>query len=146
MTILVRQAQLHDLSQLASLFNEYRVFYRQDPDITIASAFIQQRLQQQDSTILVAELQGNLCGFVQLYPIFSSVQAQKSMLLNDLFVDHDSRRIGAGRALMNAAKAYADEHQACWIMLQTQRANSQAQALYESLGYQRDNDCYYYYL
>ncbi len=34
----------------------------------------------------------------------------------------------------------------CWIMLQTHISNTKAQGLYESLGYQRDEECYYYYL
>lgn len=95
---------------------------------------------------MVRNDQEKTVGFVQLYPIFSSVSAKHSLLLNDLFVDQSARRISAGKELMNAAKEFADEIDACWLMLQTYKTNSNAQKLYESLGYQRDEDCYYYYL
>lgn len=140
------QATINDKEALAILFDGYRLFYQQTSNITVAKQFIQDRLNQQDSTIFVAKSADEMIGFVQLYPIFSSVNAKKSLLLNDLFVASHARKLGAGKALMNQAKAYADEQSACWLMLQTEKTNRQAQKLYESLGYKRDQDCYYYYL
>lgn len=140
------QATIKDNEALANLFDSYRVFYKQTSDITVAKQFVNDRLNHRDSTIFIAKDADEIVGFVQLYPIFSSVNAKKSLLLNDLFVASHARKIGAGRALMNQAKTYADKQGACWLMLQTEKTNSQAQKLYESLGYKRDQDCYYYYL
>lgn len=140
------QATIKDNEALANLFDSYRVFYKQASDITVAKQFVNDRLNHRDSTIFIAKDADEIVGFVQLYPIFSSVNAKKSLLLNDLFVASHARKIGAGRALMNQAKTYADKQGACWLMLQTEKTNSQAQKLYESLGYKRDQDCYYYYL
>ncbi len=139
-------ASTQHIESLAELFDGYRVYYKQPSNFALAREFIRERLEQQDSTIFVAQNGDDLIGFVQLYPIFSSVNAKKSLLLNDLFVSPKARRAGAGKALMNSAKNYADMQGACWLMLQTEKTNTQAQALYESLGYQRDQDCYYYYL
>ena len=143
----IRSATFDDLASLAQLFDGYRVYYQQTSDMLVATRFIAQRLTQQDSTIFVAqEDEGPLLGFVQLYPIFSSVKAQKSLLLNDLFVTPSAREAGVARALMQKAKRYAKKQQACWLMLQTEHSNQKAQALYESLGYKKDQDSYYYYL
>ena len=46
-----------------------------------------------------------------------------------------------GKALVNVAKDYGKETQAGWLMLQTQISNNRAQGLYESLSYQRDEEC-----
>ena len=140
-------ATLSDIDELAVLFDGYRVFYDQHSDIPLAKTFLSERIKKQQSRIFLArDAQQKAIGFVQLYPIFSSVSAKQSLLLNDLFVDESARGIGAGKALMNAAKDYGNETQACWIMLQTHISNKKSQGLYESLGYQRDEECYYYYL
>lgn len=143
----IHSAELNDIDELAVLFDGYRVFYDQPSDLALAKSFLNERIEKQQSIIFLARNdQQKAVGFVQLYPIFSSVSAKQSLLLNDLFVDESARGTGAGKALMNAAKDYANETQACWIMLQTHISNKKAQGLYESLGYQRDEECYYYYL
>lgn len=143
----IHSAELNDIDELAVLFDGYRVFYDQPSDLALAKSFLNERIEKQQSIIFLARNdQQKAVGFVQLYPIFSSVSAKQSLLLNDLFVDESARGTGAGKALMNAAKDYAKETQACWIMLQTHISNKTAQGLYESLGYQRDEECYYYYL
>lgn len=143
----IRPATRQDLNNLAELFDGYRVFYDQPSDIPLAKTFLLERMTNQESTIFVADDEvGSLIGFVQLYPIFSSVSAKRSLLLNDLFVTAKARGTGAGKALMEEAKRFADQQGACWIMLQTHISNTTAQGLYESLGYQRDQECYYYYL
>ena len=146
MTVSVRKATIDDLKQLSVLFDGYRIYYKQPSDIPKAEAFMLQRLTRGDSTIFVAHDGNTLLGFTQLYPIFSSVNARASLLLNDLFVSSDARRMGVARALMNHATDFAKGQDACWLMLQTERINEKAQGLYESLGYKRDEDCYYYYL
>lgn len=144
--MLYRPAKMADIDALAVLFDGYRVFYQQASDLRVARDFILQRIQNGDSTILVAENEtGELLGFVQLYPIFSSVSARSSLLLNDLFVSSIARRLGVGKGLMQAANNFGQSQGVCWIMLQTEKTNLSAQGLYESLGYQRDNDCFYYY-
>ena len=57
--------------------------------------------------ILCAVDGGKIVGFAQLYPSFSSVSLRPIRILNDLFVDPDHRRSGAGRALLDAARDHA---------------------------------------
>jgi ribosomal protein S18 acetylase RimI-like enzyme len=54
-------------------------------------------------------------------------------------VDPEVRRAGVGRALMLAAQAFGRGAGAVRLDLTTARTNARAQALYESLGWQRDD-------
>jgi ribosomal protein S18 acetylase RimI-like enzyme len=134
----LRLATLDDLDQLAPLFDAYRRFYEQPGDIARASAFLHERLERGESTILVAEDAGQLQGFCQLYPAWCSVAAARVFILSDLFVDPDVRRGGIGRALMRAAREFGRRAGAARLDLQTAHANTRAQALYESEGWTLD--------
>jgi ribosomal protein S18 acetylase RimI-like enzyme len=85
-----------------------------------------------------------LIGFCQIYPSFCSVAAAKIGVLYDLFVDNSARKTGAGRALMLAAHEYAATNGMARLDLSTAKDNLTAQALYESLGWQRDEIFYAY--
>ncbi|MGR4069548.1 GNAT family N-acetyltransferase [Billgrantia sp. C5P2] len=141
----VRHASLDDLGPLSELLDGYRQFYRQAPDLEGARRFLQARLEGGDSHILVHEGPGGeLQGFVQLYPLLSTVRLAPLWLLNDLFVSPEARRGGVGCALMQAARELAASHGVGHLKLATEMNNRNAQALYESLGWQRDTTFYYY--
>lgn len=77
-------------------------------------------------------------GFTQLYPLFSSVRTVRTWLLNDLFVVSSARRQGVGAGLLGAAAEQARALGAASLSLSTALDNAPAQALYESMGWQRD--------
>ena len=135
----LRHATLDDLDQLAPLFDAYRRFYEQPGDVARASAFLHERLERGESALLVAEDAGQLLGFCQLYPSWCSVAAARIFVLYDLFVDDGVRRAGVGRQLMLAAQAFGRAAGAARLDLSTARTNLRAQALYESLGWRRDD-------
>jgi ribosomal protein S18 acetylase RimI-like enzyme len=135
----VRRAQRDDLDALAPLFDAYRRFYEQPGDIALASAFLNERLERGESVIFVAEAEQQLLGFCQLYPSWCSVAAARIFVLYDLFVDDGVRRAGVGRQLMLAAQAFGRAAGAARLDLTTARTNARAQALYESLGWRRDD-------
>jgi len=133
-----------DLEMLVPLFDAYRVFYEQPSDPAIARSFLKERLRLRESVLLLAiSASGEALGFVQLYPSFSSVAAQRIWILNDLYVLEKARTGGVGRALMQAAGAHARFTGAIRLTLSTGAENTQAQRLYESLGYVRDNSYFY---
>jgi ribosomal protein S18 acetylase RimI-like enzyme len=138
-TIQTRIATLADLEVIAPLFDAYRQFYEQTSDMAVARSFIQNRLQNSESAILLAfnEL-GHVVGFCQLYPTFCSVEAKPIYSLYDLFVSPAARRSGAGRVLLKAAEKLAAESGKARMDLTTARTNKTAQAAYESLGWVRD--------
>uniref|UniRef100_UPI00403F8B5F GNAT family N-acetyltransferase n=1 Tax=Paenibacillus sp. FSL H8-0079 TaxID=2921375 RepID=UPI00403F8B5F len=160
----IRHAGLADLNEVVRLFNEYRMFYNQHADIEAACQYIKERMERDESVILVAETdvvsdQGAdesngrslsnsfICtGFVQLYPSFSSVSMGSVWVLNDLYVHRDYRQQGIARKLLQAAKQLASERGVLRISLSTELTNKQAQALYESEGYAQDTKFMYYEL
>jgi ribosomal protein S18 acetylase RimI-like enzyme len=137
--ISVRRASLAELDQIAPLFDAYRQFYGQASDLTLARAFLGQRLEQDQSVIFLAlDTDGAAAGFTQLYPSFSSASARRIFILNDLFVDPAARRSGVGRALLQAAADFGRSAGAVRLTLSTAHSNSSAQSLYESTGWLHD--------
>lgn len=147
MPIITRYATIEDLEQLVPLFDGYRQFYGQEPDLGLARKFLSERFQHQESVVLVAERpSGNLVGFAQLYPSFSSVRASRTFVLNDLFVAPESRRKGVAKALLTKATHAGHALGAVRLSLSTARANEPAQSLYASQGWKRDDVFLYYTL
>lgn len=154
MPIQITAATIEDLTLLAPLFDGYRVFYEQTSDLALAHCFLEQRIRQQESIIFLAtELidvrETNTSekigvGFVQLYPSFSSVSAKRLWILNDLYVAPNARRRGLAEALMNRARDFAVQDGAKGLFLETAHDNHGAQALYESLGYRKNTEFYYF--
>ena len=158
----VEQATIHDVPQLAVLFNQYRVFYGQASDVEGARQFLLDRFNHAQSVIMVAKkkenedththlnvnnnLNANIVGFTQLYPTFSSISMQRSWILNDLYVAEEHRKQGIAEQLLEQAKRFAMMTNAKGIALSTAPTNKQAQALYEKLGYVRDDEFYNYFL
>lgn len=134
----IRRASAADLDALVPLFDAYRVFYAQPSDPVRARDFLAARFSNGESVVLVAERGASAVGFTQLYPIFSSVRTARTWLLNDLFVAATARRQGVGAALLKAAAEHAHALGAASLSLSTALDNAPAQALYESLGWQRD--------
>ena len=91
MVLDIKKVTKDDASSVALLFDAYRVFYNQKSDLPAAFDFLQQRLANNESAVFLAVMGGEPVGFVQLYPVFSSVQMKKSWILNDLFVAETAR-------------------------------------------------------
>ncbi len=131
-----RKALLSDLPQLAELFDQYRIFYHKTSDIPSATNFLQERLENKDSEIFVAEENGILTGFVQLYPIFSSTRMQRYWLLNDLYVNDNHRGKGYSKELIEQSKELCRSSKACGILLETGKNNDIGNQLYPASGFE----------
>lgn len=139
----IRRATIADAADVGRLFDQYRVFYEQPASAEAATEFVTARLTRDDSLILVAETDGSLSGFTQLYPSFSSVSMAPIRILNDLFVAAAYRRQGIGRLLLLAAAESGKADGQRRLCLATAVDNQPAQALYESLGWKRDSFRHY---
>jgi len=141
------RGNIEHLDDLADLFDQYRQFYEQPPNFEACRAFMAERIKNNESVIFAAQSDdGTLIGFTQLYRSFCSVELKEIFYLYDLFVDPSARRVGAARALMEAARQYASAREAGRLTLETAISNHVAQALYEDLGYERDKEFYTYHL
>lgn len=142
----IRHASVADIDLLLPLFNAYRKFYQAPTDLDGARRFLVERLEKAQSLVLLAFESDVAVGFTQLYPSFSSVSMARIFILNDLFVALEARRAGVGSALLRAAADYAKSAGAVRLELSTGRANVTAQAVYERLGWKRDDVFYVYRL
>ncbi|MEO5963171.1 MAG: GNAT family N-acetyltransferase [Thermomonas sp.] len=143
MTISTHRAGPADLDALVPLFDAYRQFYGQPSDLERAREWLRSRLRLGESVAFVAMRNNVMVGFVQLYPMFSSVRTARTWILNDLFVDAAVRRCGAGQALLDAAARFAREDGAMGISLETTQDNAAARALYEAAGWSVDATQWY---
>jgi GNAT superfamily N-acetyltransferase len=140
MTTSVRQATPQDTGLVAPLFDAYRQFYDLPRDPDAAQRYIADRLRIGDSTIFLStDDAGAGLGFTQLYPALCSLSLKPYAILFDLFVAPAARRHGVGKQLLRRAHAYAVASGLDRLELQTARSNASAQALYESLGWTRDD-------
>ena len=140
-----RIATIIDLDAVSGLFDAYRQFYLQPPDPALARQFIAERMQNDESVILLAfGGDGKATGFCQLYPTFCSVEAKPIYWLYDLFVVPEARSSGTGKLLLRAAERHASATGKARMDLMTARTNQSAQALYKSLGWVRDEDFHAY--
>ncbi len=139
------KARPEHIAEVSRLFDLYRQFYECEPDLELATKFITERIEREESDIFVAIDGNSASGFVQLYPSFCSVEAIKIYILYDLYVDADKRKSGLGEKLMNRATAWAQENGAARLDLLTAHSNAAGQHLYEKLGYKKVNEDFYAY-
>jgi ribosomal protein S18 acetylase RimI-like enzyme len=147
MSLSISQATEEDVQSIAILFDQYRVFYEQKSDVSLAQNFVRERMKNNESAIFLAKNEcGDAVGFTQLYPSFSSVSARRTWVLNDLYVTSNARGTGVGRSLLERAEKFSRAAGAKGIGLQTATNNLSAQRLYERLGYQKDTGFFSYFL
>lgn len=139
----IRRATAADLDAVAPLFDAYRQFYGQAPDLQRARGWLHERLRRNESVVLIAERGRVAIGFTQLYPAFSSVRTARTWLLNDLYVAANARRSGAARALLESAVQFARDDGAAGISLETGHDNAPARALYVAAGWHEESNRWY---
>lgn len=141
---MIRKVTLQDIGQLSELFDQYRIFYQKEPDLPAAEQFLTERIEKRDSEIFVAESEGEILGFVQLYPIFSSTRMKRYWLLNDLFVHENYRGKGFSKQLIEKAKEIAKSTDAGGILLETGKTNDIGNKLYPACGFELYDEVNFY--
>jgi ribosomal protein S18 acetylase RimI-like enzyme len=141
----IHQSIAQDITPLARLFDEYRVFYQYLSDIPGSETFLADRLSSSDSVIYIARATDNtLMGFVQLYPLLSSVRMKRLWLLNDLYVHPSFRGLKVSVKLIDRAKQLTRETKAAALLLETAKSNTIDNKLYHRTDFVLDTDHNYY--
>lgn len=140
----IERATPEHLDGVSALFDAYRRFYGQPPDPGAARAFIEARLERGDAHILCVRSDDAVAGFAQLFPTLDSIALAPAWILHDLYVDPAFRRRGVARMLVRASRDLGLRTGASLLTLSTGVDNHDAQALYESEGWVRD-DAYHHY-
>lgn len=143
--IAITTASLTDLDQLVPLFDAYRVFYRKPSNPVGAEQFLKDRILGEESLIFLASYTGKVCGFTQLYPLFSSTNMAPLLLLNDLYVAPEYRGKSIGKALLKHAQDYAQQQGVKGISLETEKTNAIGNGLYPKMGFEKDTEHHFYF-
>ncbi|TDT45500.1 ribosomal protein S18 acetylase RimI-like enzyme [Maribacter spongiicola] len=140
----IRRITGTDIIDIISLFDGYRVFYKMKSDPDAAAEFLNDRITKDESIIFAAYEDDKAVGFVQLYYTFSSVSLEKSLILNDLFVDTNFRGESIGEQLLLKAQEFCKMNHYKGLALETAIDNP-AQKLYEKLGWTKDYHAFHYF-
>lgn len=142
--IAIHTGTIADLDALSILFDQYRIFYKQPSDINASREFLEMRMQLKESVIFIATYDHVVVGFTQLYPSFSSVTMQRTLILNDLYVLSEYRGKGVASALLEHAKEFTILKAYKGLALETAKDNP-AQHLYERSGWIKEKEHFFYY-
>lgn len=136
----------NSVEEVSHLFDAYRQFYGRKSDLKSAQQFLSQRIANNESIVFTAVKDGKeVVGFVQLYPLFSSLSVGRVWVLNDLYVKEQYRREGIAKKLVEKVHAFAAKDGAHAIVLETASDNTQAQSLYKKFGYEKDTMLHLYF-
>jgi len=141
----IKKVGLNELDETAELFNLYRIFYRQNEDYQQCREFVRERMIHDQSTIFVVYANDKAVGFVQLYKLYHYIKLAKQYLLSDLFVHPDYRGHGLSVVLINQAKQWCVDTEACGLMLETEKTNDIGNKLYPRCGFEYAGNHNYYY-
>lgn len=146
-TVLVRRATSADLPRLGRLgallvdahheLDTRRFLATRDRTPADYAAFLIGQLADPDVVVLVADVNGDVIGYV-----YGAIEGHDYMalrgpaaVLHDIVVEPESRGRGVGRQLLDAALAALREQGAPRVVLMTAARNDVAQRLYETSGF-----------
>lgn len=133
----ILKATILHLDELVPMFDDYRLSYKMSSDKKAATQFLTERLQKQDSEIYIAIDEDNrMAGFIQLYPLYSSLRMRRAWILNDIYVKVAFRGEGVARMLVDRAKDLAIYSRSAGLLVETQKTNVVANNMYPKLGFQ----------
>jgi ribosomal protein S18 acetylase RimI-like enzyme len=99
--------------------------------------FLVSQISNPESLVMVAENSGTVIGYV-----FADVEPTNWMelrgpcgVVQDLYVDEAARRLGAGRALLQAALEWIRSKGRTQVVLMTKTRNEHAQRLFADVGF-----------
>ena len=94
-------------------------------------------LADEDAALFVAEEDGAPIGYAVCLAEAEAIEYDPSQVyVQDIIVTETARGRGAGRALMNAVRAFADERGIGRLDLQVLVGNEAARGFYEALGFE----------
>jgi diamine N-acetyltransferase len=101
-------------------------------------SYFQDLLNDINSDIIVARLEGEVVGFAVMElaesPAFDSLVPRRYAYMNDFGVKNNNQRNGVGRALFAACVAWSKEKNASSLELNVWEFNKTAISFYESFG------------
>lgn len=135
-SVRIRPLEPTDRADWEARWRSYLIFYEAElPAAQTEATWERLMAPGQDPHGLVAlDENGNMIGIVHYLFHVSTWLMGPSCYLQDLYVDEAARGTGAGRALIEAVYAAADEAGASQVYWTTQHFNETARRLYDRIG------------
>ncbi len=136
MSVLVRKLEKSDEARWRALFADYIAFYGESVPSNVVDVTWQRLAGELDGMagLIAVDKTGKAVGIANLVFHRSTWSPTNYCYLEDLFVDQAARGSGAGRALIDATYAFADERGATRTYWATQENNHTARKLYDRAG------------
>lgn len=130
MAICIRVARTSDAVAIGKLTSQlgYEV------DVSTVAARLSRILLRPDQRFTVAELDGQLGGWVHAV-ISEYIESERFVAVGGLVVDRDHRMSGIGRRLMEHVEGWAKEQGCLIVRLSSSSTRSASHRFYETLGY-----------
>jgi GNAT superfamily N-acetyltransferase len=115
----------------------YCDFYGVSPDdesLLALSRALMADPEHEGIQLIARDGSGQAVGFATVFWTWSTLDAGRIGVMNDLFVAPEARGGGAAEALIEACRERAREHGAVRLSWQTATDNHRAQAVYERVG------------
>ena len=141
MTASIKIATAEDLPELLPLMRGYSDFYEVSPSdealLAVSSALLADP-EREGLQYLAREEGGRAVGFATLYWTWSTLDASRIGVMNDLFVAEDARGGGVADALIEACRQECGRRGASRLTWQTAPDNLRAQKVYDRVGGHRE--------
>ncbi|HEY4789092.1 MAG TPA: GNAT family N-acetyltransferase [Bacteroidales bacterium] len=92
-------------------------------------------LNHTSALVMFAVIDDEIVGLVTCFINFSTFKVKKYLYVHDIIVQKEYRGFGVGRKLMEKCIDIARERNYCKVTLEVRDDNSNAKALYKSLGF-----------
>lgn len=137
----IARAGLEDLDELLLLMRAYSDFYEVAPSEEALSALARTLIsdpEHEGLQLIARDGDGRAVGFATLYWSWSTTDAARLGVMNDLFVSEGARGEGIAERLIGACREECVRRGAPRLIWQTAPDNMRAQAVYERVGATRE--------
>jgi GNAT superfamily N-acetyltransferase len=130
-----------DLDELLPLMRGYCDFYKvapSDDDLLALSRALIDDPEREGVQLIARDAEGRAIGFATIFWSWSTTDAARLGVMNDLFVSESARGSGAAQALIAACRAECASRGIKRLSWQTAPDNLRAQTVYERVGGHRE--------
>jgi GNAT superfamily N-acetyltransferase len=130
-----------DLDELLPLIRAYCDFYNvapSDRDLMTLSGVLIDDPEHEGLQLIARDANGRAAGFATIYWTWSTTDAARIGVMNDLFVAESARGQGLAERLIEACRAECAQRGARRLTWQTAPDNFRAQAVYDRVGGNRE--------
>jgi GNAT superfamily N-acetyltransferase len=137
----IDRVELADLDELLVLMRAYCDFYEVSPSddelFALSRALIDDP-EHEGLQLLARDARGRALGFATVYWSWSTTNACRVGVMNDLFVAENARGLGVAERLIEACRSECARRGARKLAWQTAPNNRRAQAVYDRIGATRE--------